>query len=71
MKLLSHGPEPCASANSAIPAYFIDLTKLPEYYTIKFNYSQGFFANLFNIFVKMLSIIAKNLKKQKKSIDKL
>ncbi len=21
MKLLSHGPEPCASANSAIPAY--------------------------------------------------
>ena len=23
MKLLSHGPEPCASANSAIPAYYI------------------------------------------------
>ena len=22
MKLLSHGPEPCASANSAIPAYY-------------------------------------------------
>lgn len=28
MKLLSHGPEPCASANSAIPAYLILLYKL-------------------------------------------
>ena len=24
MKLLSHGPEPCASANSAIPAYVVN-----------------------------------------------
>ena len=24
MKLLSHGPEPCASANSAIPAFLVD-----------------------------------------------
>jgi len=26
MKLLSHGPEPCASANSAIPAYYAGRT---------------------------------------------
>ncbi len=36
MKLLSHGPEPCASANSAIPAQH-------RYNTIIGDYCQGFF----------------------------
>ena len=37
MKVLSHGPEPCASANSAIPAYKLACSRVtlavPEIFT--------------------------------------
>ena len=53
MKLLSYGPEPYASANSAIPASFEQII----FYTIRSQKSIG----IFQIFQKVLKIAVKQI----------
>jgi len=62
MKLLSHGPEPCASANSATGAdFYLYISLIETHYITPFQNKQYKFSILFKIFIFFYIKYVKNV----------